>query len=94
MRLGSKVNGISLIPDESNKLYKKLIKDKNFISENFFKNYNHFDLDIRDSENLNDLIVQIKPEIVFHLAAQPLVRESYKNPCLTWDINLMGTINL
>ena len=94
LRLGSKVSGISLIPDANNKLYKQFTLDKNFKSENFYKNYKHFDLDIRESENLKNLIKKINPEIVFHLAAQPLVRESYKNPLLTWEVNLMGTINL
>tara|TARA_B100000886_G_scaffold290643_1_gene215989 strand:- start:478 stop:1542 length:1065 start_codon:yes stop_codon:yes gene_type:complete len=94
LRLGSNVSGISLIPDANNKLYKQFTVDKNFKSENFYKNYKHFDLDIRESENLKNLIKKINPEIVFHLAAQPLVRESYKNPILTWEVNLMGTINL
>ena len=37
---------------------------------------------------------QINPEVVFHLAAQPLVRESYKNPLETWSTNLLGSLNI
>ncbi len=50
--------------------------------------------DIRDSEKLQNVIHQHKPEIIFHLAAQPLVRASYKNPVETFSTNIMGTINL
>jgi CDP-glucose 4,6-dehydratase len=51
-------------------------------------------LDIRDIITLQKIINEIKPEIVFHLAAQPLVRRSYLNPHETWSINVMGTANV
>jgi CDP-glucose 4,6-dehydratase len=67
-------------------------------------NPNHFDLlhldifsiigDIRDSEKLAKAIKAYQPEIVFHLAAQSLVRSSYKNPVETFETNIMGTINV
>jgi len=50
--------------------------------------------DIRNLEYLNQVIKKVEPEIVIHLAAQPLVRESYKNPVETYSINVMGTVNL
>lgn len=50
--------------------------------------------DIRAYETLNKLFAVAQPEIVFHLAAQPIVRESYKNPVATYDINVMGTVNI
>jgi CDP-glucose 4,6-dehydratase len=50
--------------------------------------------DIRDYEALNKAFVSRKPEIVFHLAAQPIVREGYKNPRYTYETNLMGTVNI
>jgi CDP-glucose 4,6-dehydratase len=50
--------------------------------------------DIRNFELLNKIITTIKPEIVFHLAAQPLVRASYKDPVETYSTNVMGTVNL
>lgn len=50
--------------------------------------------DVRDSEKLRQVMQEVQPEIVIHMAAQPLVRESYKNPVDTYGINLMGTINL
>jgi CDP-glucose 4,6-dehydratase len=50
--------------------------------------------DIRDGKKLEKSILKFKPEIIIHMAAQPLVRESYKNPHETYEINIMGTVNL
>jgi len=50
--------------------------------------------DVRDREKLKSYICRIRPEIVIHMAAQPLVRESYANPAETYEINVMGTVNL
>ena len=50
--------------------------------------------DIRDKKKLSEVFTKYRPEIVFHLAAQPLVRYSYKNPVETYEINVMGTINI
>lgn len=50
--------------------------------------------DIRDHEKLLNIFTGTKPEIVFHLAAQPLVRQSYDDPLGNWSTNVMGTANL
>lgn len=50
--------------------------------------------DIRDFEYLNQVFENFKPEIVFHLAAQPIVRDSYKDPVYTYQTNVMGTVNI
>ena len=50
--------------------------------------------DIRDFKHLYVVFDATRPEIVFHLAAQPIVRESYKNPRYTYEANVMGTVNL
>lgn len=50
--------------------------------------------DIRDLETLKQAFNKSNPEIVFHLAAQPLVRESYKNPVYTYETNVIGTVNI
>ncbi|MDW2798577.1 CDP-glucose 4,6-dehydratase [Clostridium boliviensis] len=50
--------------------------------------------DIRDLEHLKNVFQDTKPEIVFHLAAQPIVRDSYKDPVYTYETNVMGTVNL
>lgn len=54
----------------------------------------HHVADIRDAGRLRDAMLQAAPEIVFHLAAQPLVRESYRSPAETWSTNVMGTVNV
>lgn len=50
--------------------------------------------DIRDLENLQKVMDKVRPEIVFHMAAQPLVRDSYKMPVETYSTNVMGTVHL
>ncbi|OFZ29858.1 MAG: CDP-glucose 4,6-dehydratase [Bdellovibrionales bacterium RIFCSPHIGHO2_01_FULL_40_29] len=50
--------------------------------------------DIRDLENLKKVVCEVKPEIVIHMAAQPLVRYSYNNPVETYMTNVMGTVHL
>ncbi|MFC1566312.1 CDP-glucose 4,6-dehydratase [bacterium] len=73
-------------------------------SKDFPGEPNHFKLldldmnsviaDIRDKDKLFEIFNQTKPEIVFHMAAQPLVRYSYKNPIETYETNVMGTLNV
>lgn len=50
--------------------------------------------DVRDTQNLADALHHAAPDIVFHLAAQPLVRDSYERPAETFEVNAMGTVNL
>lgn len=50
--------------------------------------------DIRDFEHLKNIFEEVQPEIVLHLAAQPIVRDSYKNPRYTYETNVMGTVNV
>ena len=50
--------------------------------------------DIREQEKLWKVIEETKPELVLHLAAQPIVRESYRNPVYTYETNVMGTVNI
>lgn len=50
--------------------------------------------DVRDYEKLYRVFTEHRPEIVIHMAAQPIVRESYKNPRYTYETNVMGTVNV
>lgn len=50
--------------------------------------------DIRDAQRVADAVAAFRPDIVLHLAAQPLVRESYRAPADTYATNVMGTLNL
>ena len=55
---------------------------------------NHFWGDIRNLDKVSKLINDVKPDIIFHLAAQAIVSESYKNPSDTFSTNVMGTCNI
>lgn len=84
-QMGAQVTGISL---EAN-------TTPNLVSELNLQNICNSNIcDIRDAEKLAALIKEANPDIVFHLAAQALVRESYQNPLETFDTNVMGTANL
>ena len=50
--------------------------------------------DVRDAQALKEAFDEARPEIVLHLAAQPIVRESYRNPAYTYETNVMGTVNI
>ena len=82
---GAKVTGYSLEPPTEPSLF-KLAKIENDI--------NHIIGDIRDLDHLTKVFDEVQPEIVLHLAAQPIVRESYKNPVGTYETNVMGTVNI
>jgi len=84
-RLGADVTGISLPPMTAPNLYAEADVDAACRS--------HF-CDIRDVSALTELIHAAQPEIVFHLAAQPLVRASYREPLSTFETNVMGTIHV
>ena len=84
--MGAKVTGFSLAPNTHPNLYEILNLD-GLIERSYIK-------DIRDIDALRSAIVVSEPEIIFHLAAQPLVRQSYIDPAETYSTNIMGTVNL
>jgi len=66
----------------------------NFVVSGLKDKITHIIGDVRDFQNLSKVFEESQPEIVFHLAAQPIVRESYINPKETYDINVGGTVNV
>ena len=58
------------------------------------KRVNHIEANICDCENILKLIKEVKPDFLFHLAAQALVRTSYESPLDTWQTNVMGTLHV
>lgn len=84
--LGAEVTGYSLKPLNRQSLFEKL-KLKNKIYKNHYA-------DIRDLNKLKKAIKKCKPNVVFHLAAQPLVLDSYREPIKTYETNVIGTANL
>jgi CDP-glucose 4,6-dehydratase len=81
---GHEIVGISLPPQEKS-LYKEASLSGLFSSEHF--------LDIRDRREFKNAIISSNADVAFHLAAQPLVRESYKTPIETYETNVLGTLN-
>ena len=84
-KLGADVYGFALDPPTNPSLYEEAKIGELMTS---------FIGDIRDYDKLLKVMQQIQPEIVIHMAAQPLVRESYKIPVETYAINVMGTVHL
>lgn len=83
--LGADVTGIALKPNTTPALFNILNLDSKIDSRI---------IDIRDLESMKKVFDEVDPEIVIHMAAQPLVIESYKNPVYTYDVNVMGTVNV
>ena len=84
-KLGAEVLGYSLEPNTNPSLFN--ICNLNNGIKNFYG-------DIRNDKFLEEVIKEFNPDIIFHLAAQPLVRLSYKNPKLTYETNVIGTLNI
>jgi CDP-glucose 4,6-dehydratase len=84
-RLGAELTGIALAPSTSPNLY-ELAQIKKGMNSHF--------CDIRDASKLTQIVKAARPEVVFHLAAQPLVRASYRDPLATYATNVMGTANV
>ncbi|NTU94359.1 MAG: CDP-glucose 4,6-dehydratase [Chlorobiaceae bacterium] len=83
--LGAEVTGYALEP---------LTPNDNFVLSGIGARVSHHVGDVRNFDQLHQLFEQARPDIVFHLAAQPLVRESYNNPKETYDVNVGGTVNV
>jgi CDP-glucose 4,6-dehydratase len=83
--LGARVTGFALPPETSPNLYDVLALQNRIDS--------HF-ADIRDADEIRRVFHRADPTVVFHLAAQPLVRRSYREPIETFSVNAMGTANV
>ena len=82
---GAKVLGVSVgIPS----------KPSNFEVLNLKNKINFKKIDLRDSKKLTNTILRFKPDFIFHLAAEAIVKRAYQNPRYTWETNTMGTINI
>ena len=84
IEFGSKIMGYSL-KDERTKIYKKIC---------YYNKINNVFADILDFKTLKKKLVKFKPDIIFHLAAQSLVSESFRSPVKTVQTNINGTLNI
>jgi CDP-glucose 4,6-dehydratase len=85
VKAGASVTGYSLAPTTDPNLFE---------AAGLSRKVNSIIGDVRDLEHLKKVFAQEEPEIVFHLAAQPIVRDSYKDPVYTYETNVMGTVNV
>lgn len=85
LQLGAGVHGLSLAPETSPNLFEQL-NLKRHIGDDIGN--------ICDEILVHDRIFKIQPDVIFHLAAQPIVRKSYTFPHQTWNTNVMGTLNI
>lgn len=85
LNAGAEVTGFSLFPPTEPSLFECI---------NLESDMQSIIGDVTDLQSLSKAFEEAKPEIVLHLAAQPIVRESYKNPVLTYQTNVMGTVNI
>lgn len=85
LELDADVTGYALEPQGAASMFEicEIAKDMNSVIG-----------DIRDLEKLQQTVSDVKPEFVIHMAAQPIVLESYRNPVYTYDVNVMGTVNI
>lgn len=83
--LEAQVTGFALPPDTLPSHF-ELIGLKDMVT--------HIECDIRDTSAVNEVFKKVHPEVVFHLAAQSLVRKSYNDPKGTFDTNITGTVNI
>lgn len=85
VRAGADVTGYALKPPTQPNLFELCHMEEKIHS---------IEGDIRDLEHLKQVFREIQPEIVIHMAAQPIVRDSYEKPVYTYDVNVMGTVNI
>lgn len=85
-QLGAEVHGVGLAPDTEPSLFEAAKV------ENLCKSSAIFD--VRDGERMAKHVTEVSPEVVLHLAAQPLVRLSYAEPTMTFETNIVGTMNV
>ncbi|WP_269608001.1 CDP-glucose 4,6-dehydratase [Prochlorococcus marinus] len=85
LSLGAEVHGIALEPPTNPSLFKEALIESR-ISDNR--------INVKDQDKLIKLIDHVKPDYLFHLAAQPLVKQSYIDPVETWHTNVLGTVNI
>lgn len=83
--LGAKVDGYALPPKSEN---------DNYVKTGLHRSISHTDGDIRDITRFKDFLKKVQPDIIFHLAAQAIVLESYQTPIETFNTNVMGTANV
>jgi len=85
LQLGAEVHGYALAPETNPSLFQQL---------GLASRIHHAVADVRDPKSVRASLIEARPDFVFHLAAQPLVRRSYAQPVETYETNVMGTVHV
>lgn len=85
LSLGAKVTGVALEPEGDAPLFEQL---------GLAERVEHHLLDVRNRSGLSEVVTAVRPDTIFHLAAQPLVLRSYEQPIETFETNVMGTVHV
>lgn len=89
--LGAQVWGTVMAPDPGPNLFRQLAVERPPGNQH---SWQHHEGDLRDLDDLVAVVKRCQPEVVLHLAAQPLVRRSYRDPLGTWATNVQGSLHL
>ncbi|MGO9247395.1 MAG: CDP-glucose 4,6-dehydratase [Solirubrobacteraceae bacterium] len=84
--LGARVTGLAPAPPTEPSLYELARVDKHMASE--------LQIDARDAAAVHQAVREVRPDVVLHMAAQPMVRLSLREPALTFEVNVLGTVNV
>ena len=90
-QVGAQVWGLALPPEPDPNLFRQLAPNRPPGDQHVWQ---HHEGDITDPADLKAVVERCQPEVVLHLAAQPLVRRSYSDPLGTWATNVQGSLNL
>ena len=93
MSLGAEVWGYALPPESDHSLFAQLMLDRSCCHADWGLLHHHL-ADVCNLEALREFVAKAQPDVVFHLAAQPLVRRSYLDPLGTWATNVQGSLHL
>ena len=85
LQIGANVVGVSIDTNDNRSQFSQLSLDGEIVQ---------YFIDIRDNEKLGEVLTKERPDFIFHLAAQALVKTSYEMPLETWQVNVLGTLNL
>lgn len=85
IKAGAELTGYSRCSNKEHSLFEMA---------NLSRQMNHIQGDVRDLDHLKEVFKAVQPEIVIHMAAQPIVRESYEDPVYTYETNVLGTVNI
>ena len=84
--------GVFIISQSSPNLFEEIYRESK--NNQIWRNFKEIHSDIKEINRISSYVDVVKPDVIFHLKVQSLVRESYFNPIQTWETNVIGSLNL